>query len=84
VAVNTKWDIVIMAKTKEVATITEAAQRAGLKLASWDAVEAEAKNRLAAAEANTEPGDTYCEIHLCGKVAQGVVKIGNTVLKLSN
>jgi hypothetical protein len=56
-----------------------------LKLALWSAVEAEAKNRLAAAEANTEPGDTYAEIHLIGKVAQGVVvKIGNTVLKLSN
>jgi len=73
-----------MTKNKAVATVTQAAQAAGVKLAAWDAVEAEMKNRVAAAEANTDLDDSYAEIHLVGKVAQGVVRIGKTVLKLSN
>ena len=47
-----------MSKTKAVA-VTQAAQMAGGKLALWDAVEAEAKNRLAEAEAKKELGDLF-------------------------
>jgi hypothetical protein len=50
-----------MSKTKAVA-ITQAAQMAGTKL--WDAVEAEAKNRLAEAETKKELSDSFAETSL--------------------
>jgi hypothetical protein len=72
-----------MSKTKAVA-VTQAAQMAGTKLALWDAVEAEAKNRLAEAETKKELGDSFAEIHFCGSSVQGVVKVRDFVLKVSN
>jgi hypothetical protein len=73
-----------MSKTKEVATVTQAAQMAGTKLALWDAIEAEAKLRLAEAEAKTEVSDSFAEIHFNGSSVQGVVKVRDFVLKVSN
>jgi hypothetical protein len=75
-----------MAKNREVATITRAAQNAGAKLALWNAVEAEAKNRLEEAEArkNGELSDSFAEIHFNGSSVQGVVKVRDFVLKVSN
>jgi hypothetical protein len=70
--------------TKTNVAISNAAQTAATKLASWDAVQAEAKHRLAEAEAKTELSDNFAEIHFSGASVQGVIKVGNTVLKLSN
>jgi hypothetical protein len=85
VAVKTIRDIV-MSKTKAVATIAEAARTAGTKLALWDAIEAEAKNHLEAAEARKDGAlsDSFAEIHFCGSSVQGVVKVRDFVLKVSN
>jgi hypothetical protein len=73
-----------MSKTKEVTTVTQAARAAGTKLAAWDAIEAEAKLRLAEAEAKTEASDSFAEIHFNGSSVQGVVKVRDFVLKVSN
>jgi hypothetical protein len=72
-----------MAKTKAVA-VTQAAQTAGTKLALWDTVEAEAKNRLAEAEAKKEGSDSWAEVHFNGSSVQGVVKVKDFILKISN
>ena len=73
----------MMAKINTVA-ITNAAQAAGTRLAAWGAIEAEMKNRVAEAEGNTAPDANFVEVHIVGSSAQAVVKIGASVLRLSN
>ncbi len=65
-----------------VPAITEAAKQAAKSLTAWAAVEAHGKRILdAAKEANTVTGD-FAELHFRGTSVQGVVKVGNVVMKI--
>lgn len=69
-----------MAKTKALA-ITEAAKQAGKQLSAWAAVEAHGKRILEATKDAEVTGD-FAELHFSGARVQGIVKVGNVVMKI--
>ena len=71
-----------MAKhTKNVPAITEAALQAAKSLTAWDAVKAHGKRIHEASRDATVTGD-FAELHFSGARVQGVVKVGNVVMKI--
>ncbi len=70
-----------MSKKSNVPAITEAAQQAAKTLTAWTAVEAHGKRILEAAKDAKVTGD-FAELHFSGARVQGVVKVGNVVMKI--
>ena len=70
-----------MAKHKNVPAITEAAKQAAKALSAWTAVEAHGKRILEATNDAAVSGD-FAELHFRGASVQGVVKVGNVVMKI--
>ncbi len=63
--------------------ITTLAQQAGKQLDAWAAVEANAKRILDVTKEADVTGD-FAELHFTGARVQGVVKVGNVVMKIEN
>lgn len=68
---------------KELQGVTEAAKTAGQQLAMWGAVEAAARKAMESVEAQAEGPRNFAEIHFVNGRAEGVVKVGDFVMKVS-
>jgi hypothetical protein len=71
-----------MSKHKNLA-VTEAASQAAKSLSAWGAVEAQAEKMLHAVQ-NTQAKGDFAELHFNGDHVQGVVKVGNFVMKIES